>query len=638
MADYVTRQFKDGVHNLIDPESIPKTAAQDSLNWIDQDGRIETARGKRIVGSEGTQGSIQGEGFGYKNDGTKVHWRKSKTKIQYYDGTTWNDVVTGLTDGYQYQFVNYSSLAGNFTYAFGLDGIYKMHNANPGSYTSLYDSSKNFKFRGALIDKGRCIAWGRTDDRTGLYGSRIDTQKVGDSYTSVTNETLGTGNGVTKTFSGTLAFKAGNPTGTAFGISIFDGTPLTETFTDNYNGVLTGSAGGTGTINYTTGAYSVTFVTAPSATANNVKANYTWENSNSKGVTDFTKSATRLAGEGFILRQDEGGDAILTVKVGIDGAYYSLKFQSAYRLALDAADISPDNQVFRREIGIPYERAATSTQKGVIFINTANPEKPRLTLLQQNPIGGQVEPFILFPQFKFEDYEYDTAVLDTYGEFCILSCKTADATNNDRTLLLDTQLNKVNILGYGASTWAKDGSSLYMGSPLTETVYQVLNGFDDDGGPIENSWTGKDELYGKESLKKEKWLRLRGLIYKAKKVEVYVDYDGSGFQLVGTIVGTGPYVDLNSAQTIGSNMIGTEPIGGGDGILVYPFLMSIKLKSPKFRKRTIRFVGVGYGYAAIEEIADHEIMEFENKLPKRFRQKQYVSLDGLTDSLPTPEF
>lgn len=635
MSDFATKNFKDGIHNMIDPESIPKTAAQNSVGWITIDGRIETCRGKRLVGTEGTIGSVQGQEFGYRNDGSKVHWRKTNEKIQYFDGTAWQDTVTGLTSGYQYQFVNYSSLAGNFTFAFGLDGIYKMHNANPASFISLYDSAVNFKFRGAIIDKGRAIAWGRTDDRTGLYGSYIDTQKVGDSYTSVTNENLASGNGILVTFSGTLAFKSGNPKGNAFGVSITDGT---ETFTDGYDGTLSGSAGGTGTINYISGAYSVTFAVAPIVGVNNVKASYTWENSNSKGVTDFRKSSTRLAGEGFILRQDEGGDAILAVNVGLDGAYYSLKSQSAYRMALDSADISPTNLVFRREIGIPYERAATSTQKGVVFINTANPERPRLTLLQQNPIGGEVEPFILFPQFAFENYTYDKGVLDTYGEFCVLSCKTSGATNNDVMLLLDIQNDKVDVLPYGASTLAKDGSSLYMGSPLTETVYQVLSGFDDDGFPIANQWIGKDELYGRENLKKFKWLRLRGLIYQAKKVKVYIDYDGAGFQLVGTIVGTGPYVDPYSSQTIGSNVIGTAPIGGDDGILIYPFLMELKLKVPKFRKRTIKFVGDGYGYAAIEEIMDYRIMNFENKIPARFRQKNYVSLDGETNSLPTPEF
>lgn len=45
-------------------------------------------------------------------------------------------------------------------------------------------------------------------------------------------------------------------------------TDNTETFTDNGSGVLTGDLGGTGTVNYTTGAIAVTFNTAPTSGQN----------------------------------------------------------------------------------------------------------------------------------------------------------------------------------------------------------------------------------------------------------------------------------------------------------------------------------------------------------------------------------
>lgn len=66
------------------------------------------------------------------------------------------------------------------------------------------------------------------------------------------SEILGRGDGATALYSGTLVFKpilAGS-------LSITDGT---ETFTDDGAGNLTGNAGGSGSINYTTGAYSATF-------------------------------------------------------------------------------------------------------------------------------------------------------------------------------------------------------------------------------------------------------------------------------------------------------------------------------------------------------------------------------------------
>jgi hypothetical protein len=77
-------------------------------------------------------------------------------------------------------------------------------------------------------------------------------------YEAVADEAVGTGDGSTKTFSATLS-KAVVLAGS---VSVTDGT---EAFTDDGLGRLTGSAGGSGTINYGTGDLSVTFTVAPSS-------------------------------------------------------------------------------------------------------------------------------------------------------------------------------------------------------------------------------------------------------------------------------------------------------------------------------------------------------------------------------------
>lgn len=124
-----------------------------------------------------------------------VQFRKTTTKIQYYNTSTllWVDTITGLTSGAEYTFARYQSLAGTFVYATGADGIYKIHTANPGSYTSLYDSTKNFKGK-SIISTGRMVMWDVTagtvnKDTTGLYGSYIDAQNSG-VYTTVPAEAL----------------------------------------------------------------------------------------------------------------------------------------------------------------------------------------------------------------------------------------------------------------------------------------------------------------------------------------------------------------------------------------------------------------------------------------------------------------
>ena len=186
--NHIIKGFDSATHNRLDDEGIPSDAAQASENWVTVDGRIEIARGREFVGAEGIAGRNDGVHFGYKNDGTEVLYQKVGTEIQYFNPTTlaWVSVVTGLTDEVDYTFSNYASLAGSFVIATGPDGIYKFHTANPTSYISLYDSTKNFKGY-SFIDKGRMIMWGVTKDKTGLYGSKIDAQ---DStvYTTVTGE------------------------------------------------------------------------------------------------------------------------------------------------------------------------------------------------------------------------------------------------------------------------------------------------------------------------------------------------------------------------------------------------------------------------------------------------------------------
>src|SRR3990167_6405815 len=143
-AELITKPLGNGIISIPqDPELIANNAAQDSLGWISLDGQIELCRGKLLIGAEETaNGSVKGHGFGYMANGTAVHSRKVNTVIQFYNTATslWVDIVTGLTSSAEYTFANYQSLAGTFIFATGVDGIYKIHTANPGSFSSMFDS------------------------------------------------------------------------------------------------------------------------------------------------------------------------------------------------------------------------------------------------------------------------------------------------------------------------------------------------------------------------------------------------------------------------------------------------------------------------------------------------------------------
>src|ERR1035437_723966 len=272
MSDHTIAAFTKGTQNLLSPELIPTDSAQDSLGWLTKDGKLVLSYGRNLQGNDtATSGKISGLWYGYKMDGTKVMYRKISTAIQYLNGATWTSIITGLTANADYTFTNYSSAAGSFTFVGGVDGLWKIINAIPTSPINMLDPNKVLNFPGKiLVDKGRMLLWAYSKSPAFLYGSHKDPVDS-TAYTAVTGESV--------TTSGTLALKAGGTTRNCFGL-IITITSGGEVYTDNKLGVLKGSLGGAdGTINYATGAYTVRAAGT---------AVYSWEDSNNKGITDFT--------------------------------------------------------------------------------------------------------------------------------------------------------------------------------------------------------------------------------------------------------------------------------------------------------------------------------------------------------------
>ena len=622
--------FVSGTHNLLSDELIPRDAASESLGWLTTDGRIELMYGRQPQGNAGAAGRVIAMHTARKTDGTTVFFRKiwdgSDGKVQYLDSGTWTNIITGLPNT-EITFSNYSSLAGNFVYLGGPeDGLFKIVTANPGSYSDLYDATKNFKGY-FFIDRARSIMWGTKDDSTGLYGSYIDAQDS-DVYTTVAAEAIGS-SGSTN-YTGTLAFRAGGSTRTCFGVVFTDGT---QSITIGYAGEATADSDGTGTLNFTTGVYDVTF---SATTTGAVTAEYQWEDSNANGVTDFSKSATRLAGEGFIVRQDKGGDAIQVV-VPHDGSYFSFKENSVYKFTLDAEDINPVNELIRSDVGVKTPRSAVATSAGIMYMDTGNPSEPRISILQRNPVGDNFVTTEVFPQFKFENYNYDDVVIEAWDSYVLVACRESSDYNN-RILLCNAREKTVDVAPYSARCFCKDKGMLYAGDPLAQTSYEMFTGFDDYGFKVDNFWESMNDAYGYAGLKKVKRFRFRGQISPDQSISIYVATDNDDYRLVGTILGSGDYVDYNTTQSLGTSFIGEEIIGGGNEISVYPFLMELKVKLGKFRVRKVKLVANGIGYCSLQQLTDHDLWQYEDRIPKKYRIKQNVSLDGATVNEDTPSY
>lgn len=422
-----------------------------------------------------------------------------------------------------------------------------------------------------------------------------------------------------------------------------------EVLIDNGMGQLTALSGATGTINYITGAFTFNFKNAPANSAS-VVSNYSFENSNNGGITDFTFSSPRVASEGFIQPQDKGGDPIKNVLVGQDGAYYSLKLERAYKFLMDATDLNPTNEIYYEQMGVPSDNTGVATAGGIVFINTASPSKPEMTVLVKNQVNSTLVPQILFPNFAFVNYDYSDCYFDTYDRFITVTCKTVGSLKNNTILLCNMKDNTVNISPYEARMMAQDNmANLYVGSPLQENVYQIYNGFDDLGNTINAFWTSAAQMYGnlklraakwrfvRELLKKFRYEHIKGYISTSQEVQVWMSFDDAPFQQVGTISGSASYVDQSAGQFIGGNFIGGAEIGGNQAPNVFQYFCPIKLYNiPKFRKRVIKLIPIGIGYFDFNFLSDFDIMLFEDRPPQKYRQVQRVSLDGTQTDLPGP--
>lgn len=126
--------------------------------------------------------------------------------------------------------------------------------------------------------EGGAVKWrARTKNRVVTAGlNRVLNAALvtGNVVTATSGETYGTGNGATTTFAHTLAGVAGS---TGSSPKVLPGsvtvTAGAVTATDNGAGVFTGTGIASGTINYTTGACSITYSAAP-ANAQAINAAY----------------------------------------------------------------------------------------------------------------------------------------------------------------------------------------------------------------------------------------------------------------------------------------------------------------------------------------------------------------------------
>jgi len=595
--------FNTGVVTRIDDDSVPRGGASDSLNWMTQGDKIELRGGYALMGDEEEGvGRITGLKKGDRFDETEVLMVTHGRKVKYFDDVSqlWVEVDTPnllpeSADGEDVAIDTYNSQAGAFFYLSSpRSSIYKIPMANPGSVIDLESDA----YRGLIkIKKASMYLWNRQDaeggfDENGLYRGWIDKDELSD-FPEVLAEVIATGDGSTSAYAGTLATVTGKKT--CMYVRITDGV---ETFRDDRNGNLIGSAGGTGSINYATGAYSIEF-NADVADTQNITANYYTEDSTDEGIVDFNKSVTRLAGEGFSVRQDEGGAKFQNMG-SISDDIYCLHVKKTWKLSLSADDENATNLVHRERTGIPYWRALEEIERGLLYVDTISEEDPFIRIMEQSEFSEKTTSPSISDRINLNNYSFDQAVLKEWGIYYVLYCRTKNSTINNRAFFYNTVWGSWDITDFRGSVSDEYNSTLVAGDSGSNNVFTLFSGFTDEEANIENYWISGDDDLDAGGVKQVNRLLLEGQIMKDQELQVWLSLDGGDFVLAKTISGRGNYVNLADDVTIGGPTVGSTMIGGSTtGVTVHDYKYEFKINTEKFEKIRIKFHASKVGYVSV---------------------------------------
>jgi hypothetical protein len=230
---------------------------------------------------------------------------------------------------------------------------------------------------------------------------------------------IGTGDGITLQFTGTL---------TALPIQdgSFTATDGVETIIDNGDGTLESGLGGNGFINYSTGAYTINFATAP-ALAAPITASYSISNSHLT-YQDFLQTGNGTAGpyNGALLvfpivpgtfnpfngveSFTDNGQGVLTGSLGGTGTIvystgvYSITFNTSFVAGVNIyANYSPASNISRPIMGIMQwtnestdmaNLVVADTRRASLFVDNTDSFVPLNTISQTYTVqNGSTAPF-----------------------------------------------------------------------------------------------------------------------------------------------------------------------------------------------------------------------------------------------------
>jgi hypothetical protein len=398
-----------------------------------------------------------------------------------------------------------------------------------------------------------------------------------------------------------------------------------EFFIDDGVGNLTSNLGGTGTVNYSSGAYSVTFNTAPITGAGDVVGTYLVELS-TLTINNFGYSTPRIAGDGNYYPQFPSGPFMSLYS--FEGVEYCLHLYNAWALTVadgSGSDLNPTNIIYRGNLGIPYWRAATETDNGIPYLDFSQQTNPRFQTIAYNEAGNVIIPTELSVDLDLTVQGFDHPAVFEWGDYQLLACQSIlNGTNNPQN---NVTYVRNRITGFWDKTdiqttvLAEYNGGLLAGDSLSNNVFEVFSGYDDDNNIINNYRTEPQYDLEIDGLKRFYRFYIEGYINPSQSFGIWMQFDSGEFINVGMISGTGPYVDMGSGILVGSQMMGSQVIGqAGTGVNAYHFEYEFLVASPVFQYVTPQFIANAIGALQINQYAFRDIRYKGRRAPLQYMQ------------------
>ena len=400
-----------------------------------------------------------------------------------------------------------------------------------------------------------------------------------------------------------------------------------EHFVDDKCGNMVSNLGGTGTISYVSGAISVTFKTAP-INAVAINAQYYNEDSSNGGITDFSIDSN-TNGKGKIFPQGDGGGALKAI-MPFDQVQYCFHPMKTWYVNLlgttnPSSDVNSTNLPYRSNFGIPYYRSAFPTSDGILMVDTSHLNQPKIRFMEISPSVAAlitVVPTSISDTLNLSSLGFNKSAARRWGDFDLVAYQ--NITNgvidpfNTRVLVRNIYSGLWDIVDYAVSCFEEYYGTLIAGDSLSNNVFTLFSGSDDDGSLISNHWISKPYKFVEGSKKFNRFI-VKGLIQSTQNIDISFAYEQGPFVKVFTVQGNASYVNIGNPVEVGSNTVGSQVVGGGNGagpaITAYPYEVEFIVGSDIFEYVQVQFSANSIGYCSIDEYTFKDIRYKSKKIP-----------------------